>query len=133
MPLRLVLVRHGLSTFNTEHRIQGRDDLSSLTEEGRLQARRTGEALREVTLDAAFTSPLRRARDTAGALLEAQGAGLDATPCDGLLEIDLAPWSGLLRQELKEHFPRRNASGGRPPRPWNWNGPTAAATARCPS
>ncbi|MFM7675401.1 MAG: histidine phosphatase family protein [Synechococcus sp.] len=105
MPLRLVLVRHGLSTFNTEHRIQGRDDLSSLTEEGRTQARRTGEALREVALDAAYTSPLRRAHDTARALLEAQGAGLAATPSDGLLEIDLAPWSGLLRSELKEHFP----------------------------
>ncbi|MBM5828590.1 MAG: phosphoglycerate mutase family protein, partial [Cyanobacteria bacterium M_surface_7_m2_040] len=25
--LRLVLVRHGLSSFNVEHRIQGRDDL----------------------------------------------------------------------------------------------------------
>ncbi|MEB3262864.1 MAG: histidine phosphatase family protein [Synechococcus sp.] len=105
MPLRLVLVRHGLSTFNTEHRIQGRDDLSSLTDEGLTQAQRAGEALREVPFDAAYTSPLRRAHDTARALLEAHGAGLAATPSDGLLEIDLAPWSGLLRSELKEHFP----------------------------
>ena len=34
MPLRLVLVRHGLSSFNREHRIQGRDDLSTLTDDG---------------------------------------------------------------------------------------------------
>jgi broad specificity phosphatase PhoE len=105
VPLRLVLVRHGLSTYNTEHRIQGRDDLSSLTEQGRQQARFTGEALREVKLDAVHTSPLSRAHDTARTLLEAHGGGLQASPSDGLLEIDLAPWSGLLRGELKQRFP----------------------------
>jgi len=41
--LRIVLVRHGLSSFNLEHRIQGRDDLSELTEAGADQARRSGE------------------------------------------------------------------------------------------
>ncbi|MBM5799306.1 MAG: histidine phosphatase family protein, partial [Cyanobacteria bacterium K_DeepCast_35m_m2_023] len=78
MTLRLVLVRHGLSSFNLEHRIQGRDDLSSLTEAGQEQARLTGDALREVRFDAAYSSPLRRARDTAAALLDAQGQGLAA-------------------------------------------------------
>ena len=43
--LRLLLVRHGLSSFNVERRIQGRDDLSTLTETGEDQARRTGTAL----------------------------------------------------------------------------------------
>ena len=33
--LRLLLVRHGLSSFNVERRIQGRDDLSTLTTTGR--------------------------------------------------------------------------------------------------
>ena len=45
MPLRIVLVRHGLSSFNIEHRIQGRDDLAALTAEGGEQARATGRAL----------------------------------------------------------------------------------------
>jgi len=103
--LRLVLVRHGLSSFNTEQRIQGRDDFSCLTEEGFRQARATGAALKDLAIDAAYTSPLRRARDTAGALLEAQGQGLTATPETLLLEIDLEPWSGLLRQEVRERFP----------------------------
>jgi len=102
--LRLVLVRHGLSSFNVEHRIQGRDDLSSLTAAGLEQARATGEALRDVPFDAAYTSALRRARDTAAALLDTQGQGRSATADDLLLEIDLAPWSGLLRQELKQRF-----------------------------
>ncbi|WP_231605373.1 histidine phosphatase family protein [Synechococcus sp. CBW1006] len=105
MSLRLVLVRHGLSTFNTEHRIQGRDDLSSLTAEGHEQARRTGEALRDLPLAAAYCSPLSRARDTARELLQAQGTSLQATANDGLLEIDLTPWTGLLRSELRQTFP----------------------------
>ena len=73
MSLRILLVRHGLSSFNLEHRIQGRDDLSNLTETGVQQALATGEALRDLTIDAAYSSPLRRAHDTATALLAAQG------------------------------------------------------------
>ncbi len=97
-------MRHGLSSFNVEHRIQGRDDLSSLTAIGQQQARATGEALRDLPLAAAYSSPLSRAADTARLLLEAQGSRLQAQQEDTLLEIDLAPWSGLLRQELKEQF-----------------------------
>lgn len=105
MPLRLVLVRHGLSTFNLEQRIQGRDDLSALAPEGQDQARRTGEALREVPFAAVYSSPLARARDTAELLIRA--AGLTRAPQleDDLLEVDLAPWSGLRRQEVSERHP----------------------------
>jgi probable phosphoglycerate mutase len=101
LPLRIVLVRHGLSSFNLEHRIQGRDDLSSLTEAGELQARRTGEALRELAFQAVYSSPLQRARATAEILLASHGAPLTPLFDDGLLEIDLGPWSGLLRREVR--------------------------------
>ena len=100
LTLRILLVRHGLSSFNVEHRIQGRDDLSSLTKEGASQARRAGAALAELPLAAAYSSPLSRARDTAALLLESQGHAGSAQLDDDLLEIDLAPWSGRLRQEL---------------------------------
>jgi broad specificity phosphatase PhoE len=105
VPLRLVLVRHGLSTFNLEQRIQGRDDLSALAPEGREQARRTGEALRKLPFVALYSSPLARARDTAELL--ARGAGLSLAPQleEDLLEVDLAPWSGLRRQEVSERHP----------------------------
>ena len=64
MSLRLLLVRHGLSSFNVERRIQGRDDLSMLTADGEEQARRTGAALKDVPITAAYSSPLRRAAST---------------------------------------------------------------------
>ncbi|MEB3318672.1 MAG: histidine phosphatase family protein [Cyanobacteriota bacterium] len=107
VPLRLVLVRHGLSTFNLEHRIQGRDDLSALAPEGRDQACRTGEALRDVPFSALYSSPLARARHTAELL--AQSAGLSLVPRleEELLEVDLEPWSGLRRQEVSDHYPEQ--------------------------
>ena len=108
MSLRILLVRHGLSSFNLEHRIQGRDDLSSLTDAGVKQALATGEALRDLTIDAAYSSPLRRAHDTAIALLAAQGGGLAPQLDDDLLEVDLAPWSGMLGTEVRESFPHEH-------------------------
>ncbi len=102
-----MLVRHGLSSFNVDHRVQGRDDLSSLTDAGQEQARVAGDALRDLRFDAAYCSPLRRAADTADQLLAVQGQGQDlaAQRLPDLLEIDLAPWSGLLRHEVRERFP----------------------------
>ena len=105
MSLRLLLVRHGLSSFNLEQRIQGRDDLSDLSEEGHRQARAAGGALRGLAIDQVYASPLRRAMDTALELLAAHGAGLAPQFDDDLLEVDLAPWCGLRVPDLKERFP----------------------------
>ncbi len=105
MPLRIVLVRHGLSSFNLERRIQGRDDLSSLTDQGMEQARSVGEALADLPLAAAYSSPLRRARHTAEALLGRQGQEIEAVFDDDLLEIDLEPWTGLRVEELQQRDP----------------------------
>ena len=100
-----MLVRHGLSSFNVDHRIQGRDDLSNLTEAGAAQARAVGKALADLPLDVVYASPLRRAADTADLVLSAHGRAAAAEHHNDLVEIDLAPWSGLLRQEVRERFP----------------------------
>ncbi|KEF43221.1 MAG: histidine phosphatase [Cyanobium sp. CACIAM 14] len=107
MPLRIVLVRHGVSSFNLEHRVQGRDDLSHLTEEGELQSRLTGQALRELGFEAVYSSPLQRARATAETLLASHGASVSPEFDDDLLEIDLSPWSGLLRSEVRALDPEQ--------------------------
>ena len=107
MPLRIVLVRHGLSSFNLDQRFQGRDDLSSLLEQGGSQARAAGLALAEVPLTAVYSSPLSRARDTTRLLLDAHGQPLSIQFDDDLLEIDLAPWSGLFRREVRQLYPEQ--------------------------
>ena len=106
MTLRLLLVRHGLSSFNQERRIQGRDDLSNLTPEGHDQARRLGATLKDVPFDAVYSSPLQRAASTTASLLaERGGQAPDTVFEDGLLEVDLEPWAGMSIDELSEHHP----------------------------
>ena len=103
MPLRLLLVRHGLSSFNKERRIQGRDDLSNLSEEGHEQARALGRSLQDVSIQAVYSSPLQRAAATTASLLETQGGHTpDPVFDDGLLEVDLEPWSGQTIDELMQ-------------------------------
>ncbi|WP_115009458.1 histidine phosphatase family protein [Synechococcus sp. N5] len=103
MPLRLLLVRHGLSSFNKERRIQGRDDLSNLSEEGHEQARALGRSLQDVSIQAVYSSPLQRAAATTASLLETQGGQApDPVFDDGLLEVDLEPWSGQTIGELMQ-------------------------------
>jgi broad specificity phosphatase PhoE len=115
VPLRLVLVRHGLSTFNQEHRIQGRDDLSALAPEGRSQAHLTGLALRDVAFTHAYSSPLSRAKDTAETLLGATGQAIPIQLEEDLREVDLGPWSGLRRQEVSERYPEQARTWQRTP------------------
>ena len=98
--LRLVLVRHGISSFNLEERIQGRDDLSCLTDTGREQARSCGLNLQEVPFTTAVSSPLSRARHTAEELLEAQGHGV--TGCETLTPQDRAREALLMGLRLAE-------------------------------
>ena len=101
MPLRLLLVRHGLSSFNKERRIQGRDDLSNLSDEGHEQARALGRSLQEVSFQAVYSSPLQRAAATTASLLETHaGSTPNAVFDDGLLEVDLEPWSGQTINDL---------------------------------
>ena len=115
VPLRLLLVRHGLSSFNVERRIQGRDDLSTLTASGQAQARRLGQALTDVPIKAVYSSPLKRAASTAAGILETRDDGLEPTFDDGLLEIDLEPWSGLTAAERSERFPDEFATWKKTP------------------
>ncbi len=104
---RVLLLRHGLSTYNVQGRIQGRDDDSTLTAAGAAMARRTGEALDGIHLDAVLSSPLRRAAHTAALVCDARSG---ATPAiahdDDLLEVDLEPWSGWSLQQVMERWPQ---------------------------
>src|SRR5512147_38562 len=68
---KLVLVRHGQSTWNLENRFTGWTDVS-LTEQGKTEAHEAGRLLREggYVFDVAFTSVLRRAIQTLWTVLQ---------------------------------------------------------------
>ncbi len=98
-------MRHGLSSFNRERKIQGRNDLSLLTTEGEEQASLTGRALSDIPISAVYSSPLRRAAHTTKKITESSGQLIQPIFDEGLLEIDLEPWSGLTIEEVIEKFP----------------------------
>jgi 2,3-bisphosphoglycerate-dependent phosphoglycerate mutase len=70
-PLRLVLLRHGESTWNRENRFTGWTDVG-LTERGVDEARQAGRLMRaeKLTFDIAYTSVLQRAIKTLWLALE---------------------------------------------------------------
>jgi probable phosphoglycerate mutase len=104
---RIILVRHGESSFNVERRVQGHWDKSTLTDAGRATALQVGAALSDLKFDAVYSSPLSRARDTANLILSCLKSP-PATPfqtTDNLKEINLVLWEGLLFTEVEARYP----------------------------
>ena len=99
----MILVRHGQSTWNREHRIQGQLD-PPLSDEGRRQAELLGRRLAGRRLAGFYSSDLKRAFETAQAI-EPQ-VDLQPVPTPGLREIYLGEWEGLRTEEIAERFPR---------------------------
>ena len=102
LPSRVLLVRHGESTWNAERRVQGQHD-PLLSEFGRRQAGQVAARLAGRPLVALYSSDLRRAWQTAEPIAEA--VGLEPIPLQGLREIALGDWEGKTREELAREFP----------------------------
>ena len=105
MSVRLVLVRHGLSSFNEKGLIQGRTDDSFLTETGIKQAEEAGKALSGISFHAIYSSPLVRAAETAKTIQKRLHQSININYDKNLLEVDLGSWSGLKLNEIKNKYP----------------------------
>ena len=101
-PARLILVRHGESTWNAEHRIQGQLD-PPLSDEGLRQAGHLAVRLAKRKFVGFYSSDLTRARQTAGAVAARIGQEPELDP--GLREVYLGEWEGLHTAELAERYP----------------------------
>jgi len=99
---RLLLVRHGRSTWNAERRIQGKAD-PPLDEVGRAQARRLAGRLRQEAPVALYTSPLQRAQETADIIGEALGVPVVAD--ERLKEYDVGDITGLTWEQVEKQYP----------------------------
>ncbi|KGN46924.1 probable 2-carboxy-D-arabinitol-1-phosphatase isoform X2 [Cucumis sativus] len=99
---RVVLVRHGQSTWNAEGRIQGSSNFSVLTKKGEAQAETSRQMLIDDAFDVCFSSPLVRSKRTAEIIW---GDREEVILTDSeLREIDLYSFQGLLKHEGKEKF-----------------------------
>jgi broad specificity phosphatase PhoE len=106
-PTRLLLLRHGQTELSVQRRYSGHGD-PELTPRGHAQAAGAAARLARVPdVAAVLTSPLRRARQTAGEVAGATGAPLVVRP--RLIETDFGKWEGLTFSEARARDPQLHA------------------------
>jgi broad specificity phosphatase PhoE len=93
----VLLVRHGETDDNAADRFQGRLD-TPLNDRGRAQSAALAEALVGEDLRALYSSPLRRARETAE--IVAARLGLEIVFDERLVEADAGDWTGMLAADI---------------------------------
>ncbi|MYD74919.1 MAG: histidine phosphatase family protein [Chloroflexi bacterium] len=98
---RIMLLRHVESEANRAGVGLGRTD-SPPTELGLEQLRLTVDALRDETITRVLTSPLSRARTLAEAISASHG--VEATTCEGLIELDVGELEGLQWPVVRQRF-----------------------------
>lgn len=100
--LTLYIIRHGETDWNKDDRIQGRLN-SNLTEKGRDNATVLGERLKDIEFAKIITSPSGRALETTE-LVRAAG-DIDVQKNEMIMEMDMGPWQGLMKSEIREQYP----------------------------
>jgi broad specificity phosphatase PhoE len=100
--MKLILVRHGETEWNKQRRIQGSRSDTRLSQEGLKEADRLAAALRTERIDAIYSSPLKRAAETAQIVAEALKLRIQLF--DELREIDVGELDGLFERELTGRY-----------------------------
>jgi len=99
----ILLVRHGQTEWNRIERFRGRVDIE-LNSSGLIQAQKTAlQIQRHWQPELIFSSPLKRAMQTAHAIVELTNVQVDPTP--DLVDIDYGEWQGLTPEETRLKWP----------------------------
>ncbi len=106
-PTTLVLVRHGVTDATKQKLFSGGLASSNppLNDEGRAQARATGEWLAPLsgTFDVLISSPVRRTRETAEILSQFFDLAIEEE--HGIAEMEFGTWDGMSFTEVHEKWP----------------------------
>jgi broad specificity phosphatase PhoE len=96
--MKLILIRHGETEWNKQRRIQGCRSDTRLSQKGLEEADRLATVLRKERIDAIYSSPMKRAAETAQIIAEA--CKLPVQVFNELREIDAGDLDGLFEREL---------------------------------
>jgi len=99
--LRIFLIRHGETEWNVKGVFRGRIDVP-LSSVGVKQAEFLGKYLSGVDFEAIYSSPLKRALETAMAIARFQRGKVD----DRLIDICYGDWKGKFEDEIKVAYPK---------------------------
>ncbi|MBN1265586.1 MAG: histidine phosphatase family protein [Anaerolineales bacterium] len=95
--VRLILIRHGTTIWNSQNRFIGTTDLP-LDENGKRQAKQLASHLTRDIPDVIYSSNLKRAAETAAII--AESCSLEPVLDPRLREIDFGIWEGLTLDEI---------------------------------
>ena len=101
-PVRLLLIRHGITAWNKDSRYQGQTDVP-LGDDGLAQAEAVGTRLRDADIDRIYSSDLSRARQTAEAI--SRRSGVPVRLDSRLRELSFGQWEGLTFDEITSKWP----------------------------
>ncbi len=101
----MYLVRHGATANNVAHppRLQGARSAAELSGEGRVQAKAAAALLADRSIDAVYSSPLMRARQTAEIIAARVQRPLQVI--QELIEVDVGDWEGRAWTEIQQSEP----------------------------
>ncbi|MFC1982145.1 histidine phosphatase family protein [Chloroflexota bacterium] len=99
---RLLLVRHGITEFNSNRRFAGYSDME-LSATGCKQVERLRKHLAKENVDAVYSSDLKRALMTAEVICS--GPRKDIIACPELREVNYGDAEGLTFQEISRLYP----------------------------
>lgn len=99
---RIVVVRHGETTWGAAGRFTGRQDVP-LTARGTAEAASVAERVARLTPALVLTSPLQRCRVTAEAIGAA--SGIPVLVSDGLIDGLLGDWTGFTAADIERRWP----------------------------
>ena len=105
MATRVIIVRHGESTYNVEGRVQGHCDKSTLTARGQAMATQVGTALESIAIDVVYSSPFQRTRETTALVVADRTNSPEVLYNDDLKEVNLKLWEELLFKDIEAEFP----------------------------
>ncbi len=96
---QLYLIRHGQTDWNLEKKLQGQTDIP-LNETGREQARTLAQKLKNETFHAVYSSPLKRAHETAQIINHLHGHEINLH--DDLMEASYGFIEGMKIEEFQQ-------------------------------
>jgi broad specificity phosphatase PhoE len=99
---KLILARHGETSWNVGKVFRGRADVN-LDEVGIKQAELLGMYLSNWKLEAIYSSPVKRALDTANIVARYQKVAVRIA--EGLTDFDFGEWQSLPEQEVQRLYP----------------------------
>ncbi len=97
----IILARHGETEWNRAEVFRGRTDID-LNETGRKEAEFLAQYLDSIKIEAVYSSPLRRALQTAEVIARQNKLEVNIAP--GLIDFDYGQWQGLSNRNVQDKY-----------------------------